>query len=219
MSDGFYRFSGAIWGGFLRFCSTFAWPLGIGGGIAIGALLVVMYWGGAFTPKKNIETIRQETIQKFSETEREYLAAIIYRDAIASGEPIRVQEGVGWAAINYRRVNGVDISTIFGKGLTMVPLGYMRKHAYWASLTYIKKWEASTGDWTAALNRADALITKGKAAVSDPTLLCATHYIRKVRGTHREEPEALAGLTNGSMAEVPKGTGPNPGDARFFCPK
>lgn len=217
--EGFYKVSGMLWNGFLRFCSTFAWPLGIGGGIALGALFVVMYWGGAFTPKKSIEQVRVETIQKLSEDERDYLAVAIIRDSMLTAEPIRVQEGVAWAILNYRKHYGIDIPTIVKHSLTMVPLNYTRKETMFAtSRGYVKYVEASGGQRTAALALADRMVTKGVAALSDPALACATQYIRKKRGTHQESDEAIKRLET-ELREVPKGTTANPGEARFFCPK
>jgi hypothetical protein len=217
--NGFYRFSGALWNGFLRFCSTFAWPIGIGGGIAFGALFIAMYWGGAFTPKKTIEQVREETIQQLSEEERQYLATAIVRDAMLTNEPVDVQEGIAWSILNYRKVYKVDIPTIVKNSLTMIPLNYQRKKTLIATSSRYVRWvEASGGQWTAALALADRMVTKGSTALTQQSLSCATHYIRKKRKTHQEEPEALAQLER-EMREVSKGTGPNPGEARFFCPK
>ncbi len=217
--EGFYRFMGVFWGGFLRFLSTFAWPVCIGLALMGSVVSVFMYWGGAFKPKMTIDQVRTETILKLSEDEREYLAVAIIRDAMLTGEPLRVQEGVGWAVLNFRKHYGVDIPTIVSKSLTMIPLNFVRERTLVAtSRKYVRYVEASSGQWTAALALADRLVTKNVSALSDPALACATQYIRKRRGTHQESAAVVKRLET-ELREVPKGTSPNPGEARFFCPK
>lgn len=218
--DGFYKLCGMVWGGFLRFCSTFAWPLGIGGGIALGALLVVMYWGGAFTPKRTIEQMRVETVDDLSKEEREYLAVAIIRDAMVESEPERVQEGVAWSVVNFRKKYGVDIPTIVKNSLTMVPLNYEGGRPLIPTIKfYVLYREANAGQRKAALALADKIVTKGSAALSDQALICSTQYIRKPRSTHTPPEDVIKRFENpGEFKEVPKGTSANPGAGRFFCP-
>ncbi len=212
-------FCGTLFGGFLAFCRTFAWPLSFALGMGLVALVAAFYFAGHFTPKQTVEQARIETIQKLSEDERKLLATAIIRDAMLKSEPLRVQEGVGWANLNYRKTYGVGIANIVKKSLTMIPVNYVRqKFLAETQSWWVKTFEASDSQWTEALALADRLVAKGSAALSDQSLACATHYVRKKRETHEESPEAIAQL-EAEMSEVPKGSGANPGQARFFCPK
>jgi hypothetical protein len=171
----------------------------------------------AFTPARTIEQARQETVYTVTEEQREYIAALICRDAVMENEPIRVQDGVAWAAINYSRTYGIEIQQVVSRGLTMIPLNHTRTSTYLFSLNYIRSIECRR-HWNAALARADQLLTRGRNALSDPSLGCVTHYVRKPRSTHNEPPEIIQRLVN-EMRELPPGGGANPGVARFFCPR
>ncbi len=216
--DNVIKLLSAFGNGVLRIVSALAWPIGIGGGIAVGALLVVMYWGGSFTSKKTLKEVQEETVQEVTQAQRDYVAAAIARDAINSGEPNRVHEGIAWAVINYSRTYNVDIPTVVSKSLTTVPVGYERRGIRAFQLWWVKRFDANAAQWNAALARADQLLARGKAALSDPSLACVTHYIRKPRSTFTEPSEATERLIR-EMREVPTPSGPNPGAARFFCPR
>ena len=129
-----------------------------------------------------------------------------------------MQEGVGWAVINFANRYNLDIPQVVTGAYTRIPLNYKRKKMYIFSVTYVKKWEATTGQWDAALARADALIAKKKAALSDQSLGCATQYVRKDRKTFTEPEEAIQQIES-EMTELPPGKGDNPGVTRFFCAK
>ncbi len=211
--DKFLKVMSVFWSGVLGLIRPFIWPMTFVCCVGVAVALFFMYWSGSFAPKKTIEQARQETVFAVTEAERDHIAALIIRDAVLANEPIRVQEGVAWAAINYGRTYGIEIPQVVSRGLTMIPLNHERG-VYMFSLGYIK-WEAGR-NWDAALARADQLLTRGRAALTDQSLSCVTHYIRKPRKTHTERPELIERLVK-EMRELPKVTSPNPGEARFFC--
>lgn len=210
----------AMWEPFHRLIVSFKWPIAAVASVGVMALVVVWsafsWWEGGFTPKKTVEEKRIETVQKLSDDERKYLATAILRDAIIMSEPIRVQEGVGWAVLNYKKKFNVDIPTIVRNSLTMLPLDQKGGPFVPTSSRWVMR-EVSDGQVTEAYAIADRLVMKQAAALSDPALACTTQYIRKKRITWSPSKEVVAKLESPEFKEVPKGQSANPGEARFFC--
>ena len=216
MLKGLGTLCGVIWGAFLGFCRTFAWPLGFAAAVIGSVAMGFMWWEDHFTHRKTVEEKRIETVQKLSDDERTYLATAILRDAIITAEPIHVQEGVGWAVLNYKKKFNVDIPTIVRNSLTMLALDQKGGPLIPTSSRYVMK-EVSEGQRNEAFALADRLVSKQAAALSDPALTCATQYIRKKRITWSPSKEVVAKLEAPEFKEVPKSNAVNPGEGRFFC--
>jgi hypothetical protein len=211
----------AMWEPFHRLLVSFKWPIAFAvaaiGSVAALAIVGFMWWEDAFKHKKTVDEKRIETVQKLRDDERTYLATAIIRDAMLTSEPIRVQEGVGWAVLNYRKKFNVDIPTIVKNSLTMLPLNHKGGGPLLPTSSRFVMKEASDGQITEAYALADRLVAMQAAVLSDPALSCATQYVRKKRITWSPSKEIVEKFESSEYKEVPKSNAPNPGDGRFFC--
>jgi hypothetical protein len=191
--DGFIKLMSAAGNGFLRLIGTFTWPIAFVAAAGLSVLLLAMYWGGAFTPARTIEQVRQETVYAVTQEQREYVAAAMIRDAIVTNEPIRVQEGVAWAVINYSRTYGVDIPVVVSRSLTMIPLGYERSSDPWFVLGYVRRVDANTATWNAALASGSAAHARTRGA--QRSIACVRHAL------HPQAPANAFGSTGGDRPD------------------
>ena len=121
--------------------------------------------------------------KQLSDLEVECIAGAITSDARYPGEvDIEVRRGIADAIVAYSEKYKVDICDVFGKGLTLVPRGYVRKKLgvplpYFRSVKYIRmSAEYSEPAWIVDLEIAKE--SRGKLGLFRGG---ATHYVRSPR--------------------------------------